>query len=132
MVLKRLLVIYNLAEALTLPFFQRGSFCHAGFVRYPSMRSLVGTCKDSPLPRCYSAHEIERDSCMGVVSALFFFFSAILRWDGRQQVLPSVGCEVTQWCCFGKRGCFAARWQLLVETVMALCSLQELQHQLPP
>lgn len=58
-------------------------------------------------------------------------FSATLCWDGQQQVLLSVECEVTQWCCFGKRGCFAARWQLLAETVMALCFLQELQHQLP-
>lgn len=57
--------------------------------------------------------------------------SAILCLDGLQQVLPSVGCGVTHWCCFGKRGCFAARWQLLAETVMALCFLQELQHQLP-
>lgn len=57
--------------------------------------------------------------------------SAILCWDGLQQVLLSVGCGVTQWCCFGKRACFAARWQLLAETVMALCFLQELQHQLP-
>lgn len=58
-------------------------------------------------------------------------FSAILCWDGQQQVLLSVECRVTQWCCFGKGGCSAARWQLLAETVMALCFLQELQHQLP-
>lgn len=68
----------------------------------------------------------------GVVSALCFFPSAILHWDGQQQVLPSEGCEVTQWCCFGERGCFAARWQLLLETALPLCSPQELQHQLPP
>lgn len=86
MVLKSLLLIYNLAGSPTLPFFQRCSYliCPAHAVSQYALlcnkiaaqfiAGLSGQDMWSPPfpPCCWSAEEIESNSCVGVMSALFF------------------------------------------------------------
>lgn len=132
----KLFLIYSLAstvQSTTSPFSRRGSYLlcstqsmwylsvHFFAVRYcwnTQQNSVVETCSVSPPPPSPQLR-LRVTVVWGSIWHCSFF--AILCWDGQQQVLPSVGCEVTQWCCFGKRGRFAARWRSCWQRQLWLC-----------
>lgn len=90
--------------------------------------TVVETCSGPPPP--FSSVEIESDSCVGMDLALFFLCHPLLGWSAAGAAIRWVwGHTVVLFWEKGLLCCQVA--QLLADTVMALCSLQELQHQLP-
>lgn len=74
---------------------------------------------------CPAAEEIENDSWVEVKLPLLFHCHPLLGWSAAGAVVRwLLGHTVV---LFWEKGCFTARWQLLAETVMALCFLRALR-----